>query len=114
MISISERTRGGLVVEASGRLSAEDYRSLVPRLEEEIQEQGKLRLLIRLREFKGWTPKALLDDLRFDIRHHGDFDRVAIVGEHAWEKLGTQVSAPFFSGSMRFFEDESEAQAWLG
>ena len=114
MIRILDDTRNLLTVEASGRLSEQDYEILVPRLEAEIRRRGRLRLLILLRDFEGWTPKALLEDLRFDVRHHDDFDQVAIVGERKLEELATRLSAPFFSGSMRFFEDESEARGWLG
>ena len=114
MISIQGRTEGSLIIEARGQLTHKDYEDLVPQLEREMAQHGKLRLLIRLKNFEGWSPEGLVDELRFDIRHHDDFERVAIVGENRWEKIATQVSAPFFSGSMRYFEDEDEARAWLG
>lgn len=87
MIEVREEGDGGrLVVVASGRLTEEDYRELVPRLHEAIERHGKLRLLILLRDFEGWTPKALIEDLRFDLRHRKDFERAAIVGERRWEE----------------------------
>lgn len=115
MIEIREEGGGGCpIVIASGRLTEEDYRRLVPRLHEAIDRHGGLRLLILLRDFEGWTPKALIEDLRFDLRHRKDFERVAIVGERRWEEIMTRIAAPLFSGSMRFFEDEAEARGWLG
>lgn len=115
MIEIREEGDGAyLVAVATGRLTEQDYRGLVPRLHEANDRQGGLRLLILLRDFEGWTPKALIEDLRFDLRHRRDFERVVIVGERQWEEIGTRIAAPFFSGSMRFFEDEAEARVWLG
>lgn len=115
MIEIREEGGGDrLVVIASGRLTEEDYRGLAPRLHEAVERHGKLRLLILLRDFEGWTPKALIEDLRFDLRHRKDLERVAIVGERRWEEVRTRITTPFFSGSMRFFEDEAEARGWLG
>lgn len=111
MIEIREEGDAAhLVVVASGRLSEEDYRGLVPRLHEAIERHGGLRLLILLRDFEGWAPKALIEDLPFDLRHRKDFERVAIVGDRRWEEIGTRIAAPFFSGSMRFFEDEADAR----
>lgn len=114
MIQIRDETGDSLTLEVRGRLTEEDYRDLVPRLDREIERREKLRLLILLRDFEGWTPAALLEELRFDLRHRKDFDRVAVVGERAWEELGTKISAPFFSGSVRFFDKEESARAWLG
>lgn len=100
-------------VDVQGKLTATDYEQLVPQLEQAIEQQDKLELLIRLNDFEGWTPGALVDDLRFDIRHRDDFDRIAVVGEKKLEELGTRLSAPFFSGEVRFFEDEDQAREWL-
>lgn len=113
MLSIRERNGNRVVVEASGQLNEEDYRALVPQLEHVIDTAGSLRMLVRLRDFHGWTPKGLYEDLRFDVKHHGDFQRVAIVGENRAEEIGAQLSKPFFSGEIRYFEDEARAQEWL-
>lgn len=113
MLRIRERNGNRVVVEASGKLDESDYRDLVPQLEHVIDTRGSLRLLVHLRDFHGWTGKGLWEDLRFDVKHRRDFERVAIVGERKAEEIGTQLSKPIFSGEMRFFEDEARAQAWL-
>ena len=107
MLTITTRRQATLEIEATGKLDRADYERVVP-------ESGELRVLIRLRDFEGWTPKALIDDLRFDLRHHDDFRKIAIVGERKLEKWATDLSKPFFSGEMRFFEDDADARAWVG
>ncbi|HJL15860.1 MAG TPA: STAS/SEC14 domain-containing protein [Sandaracinaceae bacterium LLY-WYZ-13_1] len=113
MLSIRERTGDEVVVDATGKLDRSDYERLVPQLEHVIDTKGGLRLMVCLRDFHGWTPKGLLEDLRFDLKHRDDFERVAIVGEREIEKIGTQLSKPFFSGEMRFFQSEATARQWL-
>jgi len=42
-------------------------------------------------------------------------DRVAIVGDRAWQEWGTRLSKPFFKAEMRYFERDkaADARAWL-
>jgi len=109
-----KRYDGYVELDVSGKLTRRDYDALLPRIEQAIDEHdGKLRMLIELHDFHGWTPTAFVDDLRFDVRHHDDFDRIAIVGEKTVEKVGTKLSAPFFDGDVRFFDDPTEARSWL-
>lgn len=113
MIRIQDDANGFVCIEARGKLDDRDYAELVPELEEALERRGRLRVLILLRDFEGWTRRALGDELRFDLRHRDDFDRTAIVGEGTLEKWATRLSAPFFSGEVRFFEREGDARAWL-
>ncbi len=113
MLTITARQPGSLEIEARGKLDRGDYERVVPELEA-AAASGELRVLIRLRDFEGWAPKALIEDLRFDIRHHDDFRKIAIVGERKLERWATELSKPFFSGEMRFFENDTEARAWVG
>lgn len=50
-------------INVSDTLAKSDYDQLVPRL---ATQRGRLRMLIRLSDFSGWTPSALWADLRFD------------------------------------------------
>ena len=97
---------------ARGALEKRDYEKVVPELEAAAKHQ-KLRVLVKLEGFRGWKPNAIVDELRYDIRHHGDFEKVAIVGEKKIEELATKVSKPFFSGDVRFFQDETAARQWV-
>ncbi len=115
MMRIKEQDKDALTLEVSGTLTREDYAEIVPRLEALIEQQGKLRALVELNEFEGWRPTALVDELRFDIRHRSDIERVALLGEGKAEKALAKVAAPLFSGEVRFFPKEQiiEAKTWL-
>ena len=58
--TVRHRTQGYAEIEVRGTLGAQDYRDLVPQLESEIATGGGLRALIRLVDFHGWTPSALI------------------------------------------------------
>ena len=65
----------------SGKLTKESYESFVPAVEKQIQKHGKLRLLVEMHDFHGWTAGALWEDIKFDTHHWRDIERLAIVGE---------------------------------
>ncbi|MEJ2501780.1 MAG: STAS/SEC14 domain-containing protein [Gemmatimonadota bacterium] len=110
------RTKPDLIeILVRGTLEAADYDRLVPELERLAAERGALRVYIELSDFGGWEPEGLWRELKFDATHQDDLDRVAIVGEKAWEEWGTKLSKPFFKAETRYFTrgQEDRARAWL-
>ncbi|MBI1246938.1 STAS/SEC14 domain-containing protein [bacterium] len=103
------------IVRISGTLTAADYETFVPEIEKQIQEFGKLRLLVELHDFHGWTMGALWDDIKFDAKHWADIKRLAIVGESKWEAGMAVFCKPFTSASVKYFDHTKleEAKKWL-
>jgi hypothetical protein len=117
MIRIEHGTdRNLIVVRASGTLTTTDYDQAVPELEHAMKlSEGPLRVMIRLEDFRGWAIGALWQELKFDMKHGGDFGRIAVIGETGLEEWATALSAPFTKAEMQFFPTnrEAEAEAWL-
>ena len=109
--------KNGKVIEAavSGTLTEEDYREFIPRFESLVARNGKVRLLFEMSQFHGWEVKAAWEDLKLDLKHYGEVERVAMVGEKKWQKWMTQFSKPFTGAEVRYFDSsESEkALAWV-
>ena len=105
-----------LHVKASGKLTKESYETLVPLVEKQMKENGKLRILFELHDFHGWTAGALWEDLKFDAKHFRDIGKLAIVGETKWEKGMATFCKPFTTASIQYFpiEDLADARAWVG
>lgn len=101
---------------ASGKLTDADYQQFVPRLEALINEYGKISVLLELEDFQGWKPKAAWDDLKLGLAHPQDFERIAIVGDKAWEHWIALLAKPFTHARVRYFElsDRNSALDWLG
>jgi len=113
MIRKLERSRGKVVgYELSGKLHDEDYKTFVPDLEAVIEREGPVRLLLHLCDFEGWDLHAAWDDIKFDVKHYRDFERVAIVGDRKWEEWMARLTSPFTSLGSRFFEDSEIEAAW--
>jgi len=104
-----------LEVRASHTLTHSDYKNFIPIVEKLIKKHGKIRLLFEMADFHGWSGTALWDDIKFDFKHFGDIDRLAMVGENTWEKGMSMFCKPFTSAEIRYFEKSriEEARSWL-
>ena len=89
-------TNGGKVLEIqlTGKLAKEDYEQLVPAVERMVKEHGRIRILVEMRDFHGWTAGALWQDIKFDAKHFKDIDRVAMVGEATHPQAGRYYPPP--------------------
>ena len=97
------------------KLRKEDYEQFVPQIEGLMKKEAKIRLVIELKEFKGWTAGALWEDTKFAARHFNDIERLAVVGEAGWEKGLTAFIKPFTTAAVRYFDRRAadQAQAWI-
>lgn len=102
-------------VTATGKLSKESYHEMAPMIDEQIKENGKLRLLFEMHEFHGWTLGGVWEDMKFDMKHWRDIERLAIVGESRWEQAMATFCKPFTSAKVKYFDhtDLEEAKTWL-
>jgi SpoIIAA-like len=104
-----------LEMEASGKLVASDLQSLESMFQRLVKQNGKIRVLFRMRDFHGWEPVALWDELKFDLKHFGDIKRLAIVGDKQWEKFLGVFGRPFTAAEIRYFDESAlpAARVWL-
>ncbi|MFW6154974.1 MAG: STAS/SEC14 domain-containing protein [Planctomycetota bacterium] len=113
---IQEETGGAVMeVRLSGKLTRADYEHFVPEVDRRLVEHDKLRLLVIMENFHGWTAGALWDDIKFDAKHFRDIDRLAFVGETRWQQGMATFCKPFTTAKIRYFEpdDLDEARRWL-
>jgi hypothetical protein len=108
-------TDGLLEVRASGKLTKEFYQELVPAVEQQIKEFGKLRVLFVMNDFHGWTAGAMWEDLKFDMKHWKDIERLAVVGDQKWEQGMAVFCKPFTKAKIRYFDvsQSEEARQWV-
>jgi len=108
---------GGKVLEVhvSGKLAHEDYLHFVPKFEQLIKQHGKLRVLFDMTDFHGWEAGALWDDIKLDIKHFSDIERLAMIGDKEWEKQMSLFCRPFTTAKIRYFDNAkaAEARAWI-
>ena len=115
-IKLTENDGGKVLeVQVSGKLAHEDYLHFVPKFEQLIKQHGKLRVLFDMTDFHGWEAGALWDDIKLDIKHFSDIERLAMIGDKEWEKQMSLFCRPFTTAKIRYFDNANaaEARAWL-
>jgi len=102
-------------VRLSGKLTTEAYEKLVPIVDAQIKEFGKVRFLVILEDFHGWTLGAMWEDTKFDLAHWRDIEKLAIVGETKWEEGMAVFCKPFTSAKIKYFDHAKldDARKWI-
>jgi SpoIIAA-like len=104
-----------LALNLSGKLAKEDYGHFTAAVERAVKEHGKVRMLVRMHDFHGWTLGAFWEDVKFDVKHFADIERLALVGEKRWEAGMAAFCKPFTTAKVRYFDESKadEAAAWV-
>ncbi|WP_164101454.1 SpoIIAA family protein [Candidatus Laterigemmans baculatus] len=113
---VIEASEGNVIeVQVSGKLTKEAYKTFLPINEHKIETEGKVRMLVILQDFHGWEIDALWEELKFDIRHFRDIEKLAIVGDSLWERGMAAFCQPFTSATVKYFDvsDLNGARAWV-
>ena len=99
----------------TGKLEQEDYDIFVPEVESLIEQHGKIRVLVELLDFEGWSVSALWEDTKFAFHHFTDIERIAIVGAKRWEKGMALFCKPFTAAEIAYFDvsERDEALRWI-
>ena len=98
---------------ASGKLTDNDYKKfLMPQVRQALELYPSIRLLFSLEGFRGWELQAAWDDLIFALEINNRVDRLAVIGDQAWERWMAQLAAPFTYGEVQYFDLSQQQQAW--
>lgn len=115
-VEVKEEQAGKILhIQMQGKVTKEDYEKFVPEIERCIKDNGKVRLVVSLHDFHGWEASALWEDIKFDVKHFSDLERLAIVGETKWEQGMALFCTPFTTASIKYFDHTkmAEAEEWI-
>lgn len=115
MHRILPETEGDFVaLELSDKLTEMDFQVITPELQAQIEEYHKIALFVEMKDFHGWTGSAFWADTKFDLKHHNDFSRIAMVGDKKWEEWMARLSKPFTSAMVRYYDvsERDMAMRW--
>ena len=85
------------------KLSKKNYNKLVPRIGGLMRNGIKIRPVVELHDFKGWTASALWENTKFATRHFNDVKQLAVVGDSRWKTAVTVFVKPFTKAQVRYF-----------
>lgn len=104
-------------LEATGRITGEDYeRVVVPAVEERLRRHKKIRLLYHLGAgFDGVDARAAWEDTKIGLRHLLHFDRIAVASDDEWIRGAVRAFGFVMPCEVRVFDDAhlDEARRWI-
>ena len=113
---ISPTPQNVLAVKAVGKITEEDYRSvLIPAIEDQIAAQGKARFVYVIGpEFDSFALGAMVQDALLGLHHWRDLERLAVVTDRDWIANAMRLIAPLIPAQTRNFDagQLNEALAW--
>ena len=84
-----------LAFEISARVSAEEEREWLLKIEEALKIHDRVSVLVVLTEQAGWGVKAGLEDLKWVLTHLKRLDKIAFVSESSVWKWLIALDSPF-------------------
>jgi hypothetical protein len=115
--SIQIDREGDIVtVRLLGKLDPSAYDGVDEEIDTVMSCAEHVRLVLALREFDGWSGlSALGDHLSLVREHYRVPERIAIVGDKAWQKMVEKIMARFVNAQTKFFDsgDYNGAVAWV-
>ncbi len=104
-----------LSLKAIGKLTHEDYETIVPMLDSALEgiNDPRINVLIDGTELEGWELRAAWDDFKLGLKHGSQFEKIAIVGNKKWQEYSAKMGSWFISGEVEYFETEPDALDWL-
>jgi hypothetical protein len=105
MHKVLPETQGDFVaIQLTEKVTKLDLEIIAPLLEARIEEYHKIALFVEMHDFHGWTSSGFWADTKFDLKHHGDFSRIAMVGDRKWEEWMAALAKPFTSAKVRYYD----------
>lgn len=102
---------------AKGRVTANDYESVVvPTVEELFKRYPKNRFLYHLGDqCSGFESEAVWDDIKLGLKHFSGWERLAIVSDVEWIRSAIRIFGLVMPGDVRVFHNNEldEAKHWI-
>lgn len=106
---------GTIGLEASGKVSEEDYRDVLIPTVEAAMAAGDVRMLYVVRDHSQYSPGAMWTDTKLWAKNVKKWKRIAIVTDADWIENSVKAFGWMMPGKVRVFDDDEvrEAKTWL-
>ncbi len=96
----------------SGTVTEAEVKEMQREMEALIQEKGKVRILIEIRDLSVPEPQAVWQDLKFTPQYVKDLERFALVGDARWQEWAPRLADVLTQGEARYFDNSQLEEAW--
>ena len=98
-----------------GKVTEDDYKNnLMPELERALEQYKKIRLLVQVEYFGGWTQEGAWEEMK-RWPQMSKVERIAIVADDSWDEWMTmmvKITGFIMGQSVRFFRAGRIEEAW--
>ncbi len=113
MIQKLDESSGNIIgFKLHGRLTDSEFQAFAEEISTAIADKGKIRLLMIVDYPQNFELKAAWDDLVLWIKHIGDIERLAIIGQKEWEKWLVLLEKPFIHTEVKYYKTSNIKDAW--
>ena len=114
MTELSGMPAGVIGVEASGNLTAEDYRDVLVPIIRRTAHAGDVRMVIVIRDFEGVSGGGLWEDAKMGAGHMGNWKRTAVVTDVEWIVTMLSIFGWLTPGEVKHFplDQRDAAISW--
>jgi hypothetical protein len=100
--------------EVNGKLREADIKAAAEEIKPYLERDGKINVLARMKDFRGFDLFAVLDDdlIKLKLRSRSKIDKYAVVGPSGWMRNFLELLSPVLSAEIRTFDVSEEAEAW--
>ena len=110
----SDEGSGLVRITLKGRMAPADHAALLYFITKAIERLGRVRLLVVLDGFEGWSGGEEWTDDALRLADDAPVVKAAVVGEARWkDEVFAFVSRPFRKIPIEYFGSEAVARAWL-
>lgn len=100
-------------VSVIGEFTLADFKQFEAHMLTGIQAEGRVHLLIDLRDMLGYTVDVVWEELKFSRVHAQEFGRVALVTQDQWLTWSAWLQRFFVDADVEVFGELEAAQAWV-
>lgn len=112
MISIEDR-KEQVIAAVFGQFTLEDYKRFEETICFHIKFDGRVDLLMDLRDMTGFSLDVAWEEVKFNRAHPNDFRRIGIVTQNQWVAWSAWLSRSFVNAEVEVFESFELASDWV-
>lgn len=111
---LPESTDSCIGFKVNGKLTAEDYAELLPKIDDAIAAQEQINMLVVIDHLEGWEGKdAARADYNFGTQQYRHVARCAFVSDKKWHRWMLALMDPFTRRTdEKVFEPADLDKAW--
>lgn len=101
--------------EVTGKVSLEEEKEWIEKVQSVVDEHGKISVLVILDEKAGWGVEAGIEDLKWFMTHMKQLNKIAVVSESNIWKWLVNLDSPFAKMvgiGEKHFEPSKIKEAW--